>query len=151
MRTIKSSWIVAILTTLMTASAMAMPSPEGVWRTIDDETGEARSHVEITIVDGELQGHIIEIIQSDLPEDEWFCTACSGDKEGQPFVGLRILEEMTWSERHGDWRDGTITDPANGRDYSARLSVADDDQTLEVRGFIGFSLIGRTQTWERVE
>lgn len=144
-------WILALAASLLITTAFAMPSPEGVWRTIDDDTGEARSLVEIQVVNGELQGHIIEIIQSDLPEDEWFCTECSGDKEGQPFVGLRILEEMTWSERHEDWRDGTITDPANGREYSARLSVMGDDQTLEVRGFVGFSLIGRTQTWERVE
>ncbi|TGG93207.1 DUF2147 domain-containing protein [Natronospirillum operosum] len=144
-------WIIAFAASFMLLTAHAMPSPEGVWRTIDDDTGEARSLVEIQVVNGELRGHIIEIIQSDLPEDEWYCTKCSGDKEGQPFVGLRILEEMTWSERHGDWRDGTITDPANGREYSARLSVMDDDQSLEVRGFVGFSLIGRTQTWERVE
>ncbi len=144
-------WILALSASLLASVAMAMPSPEGVWRTIDDDTGEARSHVEITIENGELRGHIIEIIQSDLPEDEWFCTECSGDKEGQPFVGLRILEEMEWSSRHDDWRGGTITDPANGREYSARLTVADDDQTLEVRGFVGFSMIGRTQVWERVE
>ncbi len=144
-------WILALTASLLVLTAQAMPSPEGVWRTIDDDTGEARSLVEIEVVDGELRGHIIEILQSDLPEDEWYCTECSGDKQGQPFVGLRILEKMTWSERHDDWRDGTITDPANGREYSARLSVMDDNESLEVRGFVGFSLIGRTQTWERVE
>lgn len=144
-------WILALSATVLASAALAAPSPEGVWRTIDDDTGEARSHVEITVEDGELRGHIIEILNSDLPEDEWYCTECSGEKEGQPFVGLRILEDMEWSASHEDWREGTITDPANGRDYSARLSVAEDDQTLEVRGFVGFSLIGRTQVWERVE
>ncbi|MCH8553257.1 MAG: DUF2147 domain-containing protein, partial [Natronospirillum sp.] len=92
-------WIIAFAAGLLMLTAHAAPSPEGVWRTIDDDTGEARSLVEIQVVNGELQGHIIEIIKSDLPEDEWYCTRCSGDKQGQPFVGLRILEEMTWSDR----------------------------------------------------
>ncbi|MEX1056785.1 MAG: DUF2147 domain-containing protein, partial [Natronospirillum sp.] len=115
-------WLITLALVLMVSAAQAMPSPEGVWRTIDDDTGEARSLVEITVVNDELRGHILEILHSDLPEDEWFCTACSGDKQGQPFVGLRILEGLAWSERHGDWRDGTITDPSNGRDYKALLS-----------------------------
>lgn len=145
-------WILTLSLVMLAAAAHAMPSPEGLWRTIDDDTGEARSLVEITVQeDGELQGHIREILQSDLPEDEWFCSECSGDKAGEPFVGLRILEDMYWSDRHEDWRDGLITDPANGREYKARLTVAEDDRRLQVRGFVGLAIIGRTQTWERVE
>lgn len=145
-------WTLTLALTLMVSAVHAAPGPEGVWRTIDDETGEARSLVEIEVRDdGELEGHIIEILQSDLPEDEWYCTACSGDKEGEPFIGLQILDELSWSDRHEDWRDGKILDPASGREYKARLSVGENNERLQVRGFIGFSLIGRTQTWERVE
>lgn len=147
----RRSTILTAALAMLVGMATAAPSPEGVWRTIDDETGEARSLVEIEVVDGELQGHIREIIQSDLPEDEWFCTECEGEKQGQPFVGLRILEGLTWNEGDNEWNGGTITDPANGREYQAILTVNESNETLRVRGFIGFSLIGRTQVWERVQ
>lgn len=145
--------LITATTVLMALAGMALaaPSPEGVWRTIDDDTGEARSLVDIQVVDGELRGHIRDIIQSDLPEDEWYCTECEGEKQGQPFVGLRILEGLTWDEADNEWNGGTITDPANGRNYQAILTVNESNETLRVRGFIGFSLIGRTQVWERVQ
>ncbi len=147
----RRSIVMTAVLVMLVGMATAAPSPEGVWRTIDDETGEARSLVEIEVVDGELQGHIREIIQSDLPEDEWFCTECEGEKQGQPFVGLQILEGLTWNEGDNEWSGGTITDPANGREYQAILTVNESNETLRVRGFIGFSLIGRTQVWERVQ
>lgn len=144
-------WLIAATVMMTALVAHAAPSPEGMWFTVDDETGEVRSRVELTVVGGELRGHIVEILKSDRPRDEWFCDQCSGSKRNAPFEGLQIIEGLTWDEGKQEWNGGTILDPANGREYKALLTVAEDDQSLEVRGFVGFALIGRTQNWQRAE
>ena len=119
-----------------------------MWRTIDDETGEPKSVVEIYEQDGELFGKIAKI----LPEGRSpICDICEGEYAGKNLVGAVILKGM---ERDGDeWDDGKITDPKNGKTYSAKMSLRDAN-TLEVRGFIKVPLmgssLGRTQTWYRV-
>ena len=140
----------ALLAALLIFSAAAYAqSPVGQWRTIDDETGEARSIVEIYEEDGELYGKIVEI----LPESRSpICDVCEGEYEGKNLIGAVIVKGM---EQDGDeWEDGTITDPKNGKTYSAKMSL-DGPDTLNVRGFTKVPLmgsaIGRTQTWYRVQ
>ncbi|MFC3851490.1 DUF2147 domain-containing protein [Salinispirillum marinum] len=144
-------WLIALSLVLTAFAAQAQTSPVGFWYTIDDETGDVRSRVELNVVNGELVGHIREIIKSDRPRDQWFCDQCKGDKRDAPFEGLQIIEGLRWDAGKQEWNGGTITDPANGKEYKALLTVADNGDTLEVRGFIGFALIGRTQTWQAVQ
>lgn len=130
----------------MTAQAENM-SAEGNWRTIDDETGEAKSIVRIYNVGGELKGDIVELLNPTEPNPR--CTECKGSRRDQPIEGLNILWGL---EQDGDeWVDGNIIDPENGKEYSAQLRVTEGGTRLEVRGYLGFALIGRTQTWERAE
>jgi uncharacterized protein (DUF2147 family) len=119
-------------------------SPVGKWRTIDDASGKTKSIVEISETsDGLLQGRVIEILHSDLGPDP-VCEKCPGERKGQPIEGMVILWDM---EADGDeWSGGRILDPKKGKVYKCVLRLNSEGH-LEVRGFIGFSLIGRTQVW----
>jgi uncharacterized protein (DUF2147 family) len=122
-------------------------SVEGQWRTIDDETGEARSIVRVWVENGEMQGQIVQLLNPSEPNPR--CTDCSGSRKDEPIEGMTFLWGLS---RDGDeWTGGRIVDPANGKEYRARAQLANNGANLEVRGFIGFALIGRTQVWERVE
>ena len=122
-------------------------SAEGNWRTIDDETGEARSIVRIWNDGGELKGEIVELLNPSEPNP--VCSECKGSRRNQPLEGLNIIWGL---EQDGDeWVDGKILDPENGKEYSAQLKVTEGGSQLEVRGYLGFALIGRTQTWHRAD
>lgn len=122
-------------------------TPVGTWRTIDDETKKPKSIVEITEVDGEVVGKVKEILQSDKGPNP-ICEDCTGERKDKPVLGMTILWGM---KQDGDvWDGGTILDPKNGKTYGCKLTPSADGKTLKVRGFIGFSLLGRTQMWERV-
>ena len=117
----------------------------GVWRTIDDETGEPKSHVKIYEKNGKLYGRVIKLLPAATTT---VCNNCPGDKNGKSLYDVDIIWDM---EKDGDqWDDGKIVDPANGKVYSCKIYLKDKDNLI-VRGYIGFSLFGRSQTWERVE
>ncbi|MBL4575096.1 MAG: DUF2147 domain-containing protein [Opitutaceae bacterium] len=121
-------------------------SPKGQWKTIDDKTGNNKSIVEIWIDNGELKGKVIELINPEEPNQK--CDDCKGDRKGQPIVGMQFIWGLT--EEDGIWDGGEILDPDNGKIYRGKISVSEDGQKLNVRGYIGFALLGRTQVWERV-
>jgi len=123
------------------------PSPIGEWETISDVTGEATAIVQITLENGELVGKIDKLIREPGQDPNPLCNACPGEKKDQPVQGLTIL----WGLEKGDdnWDGGFILDPDNGRTYRSELRVTDNNEKLEVRGYIGFSLFGRTQVWIR--
>lgn len=123
------------------------PSPVGTWRTYDDRTGALHGLVEITEAGGELQGRILKSYDPAKPNP--VCDRCEGARKGQPVIGMVFL----WGLRRDgdDYRGGYILDPDNGKVYKAKLHLAEGGKKLEVRGFIGISLLGRTQTWVRAE
>ncbi len=137
----------ALALLLFTLPAMAQSTPIGVWRTIDDETGEPKSHVRIYERGGKLFGDVVQLLPT-ASNPEAVCSPCADEFEGSDLRGVTVLRNM---EPDGDeWSGGTITDPKNGRTYRCKMSM-DGPNRLRVRGFIGFSLLGRTQVWERVE
>jgi len=142
----------AIALCLFTALAGAadIPTPVGLWRTIDDKTKLPRSLVRIVEVGGVLEGKIEQLLNRQPDDDpDNLCRACKGERKDRPVLGMKILWGLT---RDGDlWQDGEILDPKNGKIYSCRIRVSADGTKLEVRGFIGLSVIGRSQTWIREE
>lgn len=130
---------------LAPVSVWATSPVVGKWKTIDDETGKPKSIVEITQVGDEFKGHVLEILNPDKPNPA--CEKCKGDKKDKPIVGLEIMWNMKETEKDSEWSKGEILDPNNGKTYSCRMRLKDDGKKLEVRGFIGFSLIGRSQVW----
>ena len=136
-----------LVITISTASAQS--SPEGLWRTIDDESGEARSLVRIQRAGSALVGTVETII--DPERRDATCELCEDDRQDQPIQGMQIIRAVNPVADDGVWRDGNILDPSKGKIYKLNMSLAEGGAKLEVRGFIGFSLLGRTQIWERVE
>ncbi len=138
---------IALAALVFSAHAFAADTtPAGVWKTIDDKTGQPKSIVEITERNGELTGVVKEVLQSDQGPNP-VCKDCEGERKDKPVVGMQIIWGM---KKDGDaWSGGQILDPKNGKVYGCKMHVIENGQKLEVRGFIGFSLLGRTQTWER--
>ena len=119
-------------------------SPAGLWKSIDDETRQPKALIRITDSSGVINGRIEKIL-TDKPDA--VCEACSGELKDKPVQGMQILQGL---KADGDWYEGgTILDPNNGKVYKAKLRVVDGGAKLEVRGVIGISLLGRTQTWLR--
>lgn len=129
------------------ALVAAEASPLGYWTTIDDHTHEARSIVEIAEHDGALSGHIVKLFRKPDEIQDPVCKECSGARHDARVIGMEIL----WGVRRAgdEWNGGEILDPETGNVYRVTLRPAVDGRTLDVRGFIGFSLLGRTQVWER--
>lgn len=118
----------------------------GKWKTIDDVTKKAKSIVEIYEEDGKLFGKVFQILT--VGEEDKVCSDCKGDKKDEPIQGMVILENL--SEDGSEWNGGTILDPNNGKIYKCYITL-ESDEKLKVRGYIGFSLIGRTQYWYKVK
>lgn len=133
-----------ILTILFVPSVIAQSSPEGNWTTIDDKTGKKRAEVHLSITNGVLSGTILKVYPQ--PGDTGVCNNCPGKLKNQPAVGLRFV----WGLREkspGLWSGGEIVDGKTGKVYRVKMSVKGNK--LYVRGYVGVSMLGRTQIWER--
>lgn len=123
-------------------------SPAGRWKTIDDKTGRAKSILQIKEENGELTGKVLQVLESPAGAHP-VCKPCEGDRKDQPVEGMTIL----WgAKKNGtSWDGGEILDPENGNIYHVSLTLVEGGQKLEVRGYIGIPVIGRSQTWQRQE
>ncbi len=116
----------------------------GVWQTIDDKTNQPRSLINLSVVDGELQAVISKVYPIPNQPSEPICKECRGELKNAKIIGLNILKDMQFDD--GQWQDGQILDPENGKFYDAKIWLEKDK--LKVRGYIGFFF--RTQQWQRV-
>lgn len=124
-------------------------NPEGQWKTISDVTGKPNSIVRIWKEKAKLFGKVEKVIPQEGEDPNPLCHKCSGERKDRPITGMRILWDLIKNE--GAWDGGFILDPDNGKIYRCVIRVTEDGKKLEVRGYIGFSLFGRTQTWLRVK
>ncbi|WP_174875919.1 DUF2147 domain-containing protein [Vogesella oryzae] len=136
--------LAAVSALALSAQAALALSAGGTWKTIDDESHQAKSLVEISeAANGELTGKVVKLFNN----PDAVCDKCDGALKGKPIVGLTII---TGLKKDGEaWENGKILDPKSGKVYSAKAKLVDGGKKLEVRGFLGFSLLGRTQVWER--
>ena len=126
--------------------ALAQSTPAGFWNTINDIDGKPTGLVEIREDNGEFVGIVRGILAPADPQDS-VCGKCSGERKGQRIVGMEIMRHM---RRNGDeWTGGEILDPENGKTYRAKMKLIDGGAKLVVRGYVGFSFLGRSQTWVR--
>jgi len=122
-------------------------SPVGLWKNIDDVTGKPKALIRITETDGVLTGKIERLFREPGEEQNPKCTECEGANKDQPILGMTILVGL---KKDGDeYDDGTILDPKNGKVYKSKLVLEERAKKLNVRGYIGFSWIGRSQVWVR--
>ena len=130
-------------------SAFAQSTPAGLWKTIDDETKAEKSLVRITEAGGVLTGKIEKLL--DPTKQESKCDKCTDARKDQLVLGMTIIDGAKKSADDPYWDGGSILDPNNGKTYKVRMTPADGGKKLEVRGYIGMPMLGRTQTWIRVE
>lgn len=138
--------LILLLSLMLTAFSLNAQTVIGKWKTFDDETKEAKSIVEIYESNGKIYGKIIQILN--LAKKDMKCTSCTGADKNKPVLGLIILKGL--SKSGDDYSGGKILDPSNGKEYKCNVSLDGKDK-LKVRGYIGFSALGRTQVWERVK
>jgi uncharacterized protein (DUF2147 family) len=134
---------------LMSARA-AEPTAVGLWEQVDENTGRAESWFRITEKNGVYQGNIVKMFPKpgEDPNEKWLCTKCEGEERNAPVLGLALIKGM---HRGGfAYEGGTIMDPRDGQVYRALMNLSPDGKKLEVRGFLGISLFGRSQIWNRL-
>jgi uncharacterized protein (DUF2147 family) len=135
------------LIVLHTTAYAAELAPTGLWKTIDDNTGQPRGLVRIREVNGQYEGKVERIFPKPGEPLDPKCEKCEGSRRNQPVIGMTILWGMT---KQGDeYQGGEILDPENGKVYRARMRFLDGGTKLDVRGFIGTPLFGRSQIWLR--
>ena len=141
--------VVAMSAPLFAAPANE-PSAVGLWEQVDEKSGKAESWFRITEKNGVYQGAIVKIFPKpgEDPNEKWLCTKCEGDERNAPVLGLMLIKGM---QRQGlNYDNGTIMDPRDGQVYRALMRLSPDGRQLEVRGFLGFALLGRSQMWNRL-
>ena len=140
--------IVALAFGALALPVLAQMTPAGVWRTIDDKTGEPSSEVRITDNAGVLSGRIEKLLRKDSRQDA-ACDKCTDERKDKPVIGMEIIRGAKKAEGKDAWEGGKILDPDNGKEYTLRLTPIEGGKKLEVRGYIAFFF--RTQTWIRAQ
>lgn len=147
MSTRAAHWILLLIGAIapLAAHSVETSSPIGLWKTIDDATGNPGALVRIYEQDGKLFGRIEKLFKTQAQSP--VCTACKDQRKDQPIIGLVIIRDL---QREGDgYGKGDILDPDSGSVYRCKMHLEQEGARLIVRGFIGFSFIGRSQTWQR--
>ena len=142
----------ALLVSLMLLAGAGFPqsrSPAGLWQTYSDRTGEMDGLVRIAEENGELQGIVEAVFSPPAPSVNPLCEKCAGELRNKPIAGMKILRGLRWDGEQ--YSGGEILDPDEGRFYRCSLRVTGAGRALEVRGYVGIPLLGRTQTWKRKE
>ena len=126
----------------------AEPSAVGLWEQVDEKSGKAESWFRITERNGVYEGAIVKIFYKPGEDQNWVCDKCEGAERGAPVLGLMLIKGM---RRNGDsYEGGTIMDPRDGSVYRALMRLSAEGRKLEVRGYLGISLFGRSQIWNRL-
>jgi uncharacterized protein (DUF2147 family) len=153
MKFLKLATVAAVVSLSAWASAQPAnePSAVGLWEQADEKTGQRESWFRIVEKNGIYSGGIVKVFPKpgDDPTEKWLCTKCEGAERNAPVLGgLSLIKGM---RRKGlAYENGTITDPRDGSVYRALMELTPDGKELKVRGYLGISLFGRTQTWKRL-
>ncbi|MDH4200725.1 MAG: DUF2147 domain-containing protein [Spirochaetia bacterium] len=153
---INKSFLISILFTLIFVPILSAQdiSFTGKWKTIDDKTGKEKSIVVISLDEnGNLTGQIEKVFRNPDEDQNPVCDKCEGDKKNAPLVGMQILWGFAQENKKNEhvWNSGKILDPKTGTIYGCNMTLDESGKKIQVRGFVGISLIGRTQTWVRIE
>ncbi|HOY69652.1 MAG TPA: DUF2147 domain-containing protein [Methylotenera sp.] len=119
-------------------------TPAGLWKTFDDK-GKATGYIRVM----ENQDIYTGVIEKGLPTDkeDKFCSLCKGERKDKKLIGMTVIKNV---KANGDSYEGSeILDPFSGNTYRVKLTLKEAGKKMEVRGFVGISLFGRTQIWER--
>lgn len=141
-----TKWLVFMMSVVHLSSAMAASSITGVWTTMDDKTGTKRADVRLFMHNGVLNGTVAKVYPH--PGDTGICGACPGEFKDKPVLGLQIIWDLKEKSPNA-WYGGKILDAKTGKIYHVKMTVKGNK--LYVRGYVGVSILGRTQVWLRKE
>jgi uncharacterized protein (DUF2147 family) len=137
------------------AAMLALPafaddtSPIGLWKNIDDVSGKPKALIRISENKGTLEGRIEKLYRAADQDQNPKCDRCEGVNKGQPIIGMVFMSGLAKSG--DDYTGGQILDPDNGKIYKSKLTLVEGGKKLNVRGYIGVPMLGRSQVWVRQE
>ena len=131
---------------LLACTQLFAQSVLGKWKTIDDVTGKTKSIVEIYEYQGKTYGKVIQLFRTPSEDQDPICDKCTDYRKNKKIIGMNVVTGLTKSG--SEWSGGEITDPNNGKTYKCYITLESADK-LKVRGYIGISMVGRTQYWYR--
>jgi uncharacterized protein (DUF2147 family) len=141
-------FLAAVVAVAAIAPVGAQPStPVGTWKQFDDRQGDLRSVIRIDLVGGELVGTIVKAVLRPGEPANPVCDKCPGEFKDKPVEGLRFMWGLKGQGR--EWDGGQVLDPDDGKIYRVKVKLSQDGKSLDVRGYVGISLFGRTQRWVR--
>ena len=133
-----------VITFSFVSTAMASSLAGTTCMMIDDKTGKARAEVQLSEQNGMLTGEILSVKRQ--PGDTGICSKCPGNFKDKPIKGIQFVWGLK-QQGENNWEGGQILDPKTGKIYRAKMLLKGNK--LYVRGYIGISVLGRTQVWER--
>jgi uncharacterized protein (DUF2147 family) len=140
--------VVVLLGVGTLAAPAAEPTAVGLWEQVDESSGKTESWFKISERNGVYEGNVVKIFPKPGEDENFVCSKCEGSEKGAPVLGLTLIKGM---QRNGlAYENGTIMDPRDGAVYRALMKLSPDGGKLEVRGYLGISLFGRTQVWNRL-
>jgi uncharacterized protein (DUF2147 family) len=142
--------VAALLTVLACGGAVGADfSPVGLWQALDPHTQQPSGWFAITEHNGVYAGTLVKMFLQPGQDPKIVCSKCTGDRHDKPWLGLQIIRGMQ-QQGPDKYGGGTILDPRDGNVYDAMMTVSPDGQTLIVRGYLGFSFLGRNEYWTRL-
>ncbi len=145
----KYAWGLLALGLTLSATPIALaddaPTAVGTWQPFDEKTGKPNGAIVTSVRDGKLVGQIAALRPGSRPDEP--CPKCKGADKGKPLMGLVIM--WGFKPDGNNWTGGSIMDPESGSTYSCSINVVSKDE-IEVRGYVGVSVLGRTQHWKRL-
>lgn len=147
----RGSALAALAVAAVLAGAQARAEEKtaaGIWQTPDDKTGKVGGWITVQEKDGLWEGVVTKSFPKPGDPVNPTCDACEDDRKGKPVLGMTIMKDL---KRDGlDYEGGTILDPRDGSEYSVKMHLSPDGQVLTIRGYLGVSLLGRSQDWKRL-
>jgi len=145
---------IAILTvfsaSLFTGSMAFAQELSGLWQQIDDKTGSPKAIIEIRQNDnGTFAGKIIKVTPRPGYTPQKTCNKCPAPYTNQPIMGMDVLTGLKYVEGTNNYEKGKVIDPLAGKVYDARVRLNANGKRLTLRGYVGVSALGRSQTWIR--
>lgn len=140
------NYLICLVMILGVSLSINAQSIVGKWKTIDDSTGKEKSIINIYEKDGKYYGQVKKLLNPSKANPT--CDKCEGEDKGKPIEGLVIIKGLT--KKGEEYTGGRITDPESGKQYKCTVKPNGKDK-LDVRGYVGLSLLGRTQTWVKAE
>jgi uncharacterized protein (DUF2147 family) len=124
-------------------------SPVGLWQAVDEDSKQPTGWFLISDHNGVYDGIIAKMYLKPGEDPNVVCSQCKDDRHNHPWLGLQIIRGMQ-QESDDKYAGGTILDPRDGKVYKATMKLSSDGQTLIVRGYVGFELLGENQYWTRL-